>query len=122
MSGPRNIVVVGGGPAAVFAAIGAKREDPTASVVLLTDETCEPYEKPPLSKAVLMGKAAPHDAPIAGPKGLAGHDVVLEMTATCAAIDRVARAVVTESGRRFPYDALVIATGSLVREIPPLPP
>src|SRR5258708_22983108 len=121
MSGPRTIVVVGGGPAGVFAGIGAKRGDPTASVVLLTDETCEPYEKPPLSKAVLMGKAAPRDAPIAGPQGLTGHGVQLELDATCAAIDRAARAVVTSSSRRLPYDALVLATGSLVREIPLLP-
>ncbi len=122
MSGARNIVVIGGGPAGVFAAIGAKRQDPTAAVTLLTDEACEPYEKPPLSKAVLMGKAAPHDAPIAGPQGLAGHGAILELNATCSAIDRAARAVATAGGKRFPYDSLVIATGSLVREIPSLPP
>src|SRR5712691_7304022 len=121
MNAARTIVVIGGGPAGVFAAIGAKRENPAASVVLLTDEACEPYEKPPLSKAVLTGKAVPQDALIAGPKGLAGHDVGLELQARCAGIDRAARQIVTGSGRRLPYDALVIATGSLVREIPPLP-
>ena len=63
----RNIVVIGGGPAAVFAAIEAKKHDATANVTLVTDEACEPYEKPPLSKAVLLGKANPEDAPIAGP-------------------------------------------------------
>ncbi len=121
MSSARNIVVIGGGPAGVFAAIGAKKQDPAADVTLLTDEACEPYEKPPLSKAVLLGKAAPHDAPIAGPKGLAGHGVNLVLGATVSAIDRGGRAVVTAAGGRIPYDALVLATGSVVREIPLLP-
>jgi 3-phenylpropionate/trans-cinnamate dioxygenase ferredoxin reductase component len=121
MGEPRSIVVIGGGPAGVFASIGAKKQDPTASVTLLTEEACEPYEKPPLSKAVLLGKAAPHDAPIAGPQGLAGHGVNLALNATVLAIDRPGRAVVAADGRRIPYDSLVLATGSVVREIPPLP-
>ncbi len=121
MGEPRNIMVIGGGPAGVFASIGAKKQDPAASVTLLTEEACEPYEKPPLSKAVLLGKAAPHDAPIAGPQGLAGHGVNLALNATVLAIDRAGRAVVAADGQRIPYDALVLATGSVVREIPPLP-
>src|SRR5262249_58490429 len=95
MSGARNIVVIGGGPAGVFAAIGARKQDPAANVTLLTDEACQPYEKPPLSKAVLLGKAAPHDAPLAGPQGLPGHGVNLVLDATVSEIDRAARAVVT---------------------------
>ena len=116
----RNIVVIGGGPAAVWAAIEAKKRDPNAAVTLLTEEASEPYEKPPLSKAVLLGKAEPEDAPIAGKGGLATHGVTLKTNAKCSAIDRAARAVVTEK-ERVPYDALVIATGSLMREIPLLP-
>jgi 3-phenylpropionate/trans-cinnamate dioxygenase ferredoxin reductase component len=121
MPDPRSIVVIGGGPAGVFAAIEAKRTDPAAGVTLLTDETCEPYEKPPLSKAVLTGKALPEHAPIAGRGGTAAHSVVLAQTALCTAIDRAAREVVTASGQRYRYDALVLATGSLVRELPQLP-
>jgi 3-phenylpropionate/trans-cinnamate dioxygenase ferredoxin reductase subunit len=116
----RNIVIIGGGPAGVFAAIEAKRRDPQAEVTLLSDEPCEPYERPPLSKAVLLGKARAADAPIAGPKGLAGHGVTLELDARCTAIDRTAREVEV-SGRRIPYDALVMATGSVVRQVPALP-
>jgi len=118
----RSIVVVGGGPAGTYAAIAAKRQDPSATVTLLTLEHCEPYEKPPLSKAVLLGTASVGDALIAGPGGVAAHDVVLQITARCTAIDRHSRAAIVADGRRIPYDALVITTGSTPREIPLFPP
>ena len=117
----KNILVIGGGPAGTFAAMAAKKQDPAARVVLLSDEACEPYEKPPLSKAVLLGKVRPSDALIAGPHGLVSHGIPLEGCAKCAAIDLENRAVSLTDGRRLPYDSLVIATGSQAREIPQLP-
>jgi len=116
----RNIVVIGGGPAAVFAALEAKKRDGAATVTLVTDEACEPYEKPPLSKAVLLGTVKPEDAPIAGQGGLPAHGVVFRPGMRCTAIDRSAHEIATTAGR-LPYDALVIATGSLMRELPLLP-
>jgi NADPH-dependent 2,4-dienoyl-CoA reductase/sulfur reductase-like enzyme len=116
----QRIVVIGGGSAAVWAAIEAKRRDSSALVTLATDEACEPYEKPPLSKAVLLGKSNPEDAPIAGPGGLAKHGVDVRLNTRCTAIDRPSRSIVTTNGN-LSYDALVIATGSVMRELPLLP-
>ncbi|HET9814552.1 MAG TPA: FAD-dependent oxidoreductase, partial [Xanthobacteraceae bacterium] len=118
----RRIVVVGGGPAGVAAALAAKQQDSAAEVVLISDERQEPYEKPPLSKAVLTGKALPEDAPIAGPKGVAAHGVRLALGSAVKAIDRGARTVVTEAGVRIGYEALVLATGSINRVLPLFPP
>jgi NADPH-dependent 2,4-dienoyl-CoA reductase/sulfur reductase-like enzyme len=118
----RSIVIIGAGPAGVGAALAARQQDSAADIILLSDEACEPYEKPPLSKAVLTGKAKPQDAPIAGPGGVGGHKVTLKPGARCAAIDRSGRAVVTEAGERIPYDALVLATGSINRVLPMFPP
>jgi 3-phenylpropionate/trans-cinnamate dioxygenase ferredoxin reductase component len=121
MSTARSIVIVGAGPAGVGAALAARQQDPAADILLVTDETCEPYEKPPLSKAVLTGKAAPQDAPIAGPGGVGAHKVTLKTGTRCTAIDRAGHAVVTQSGERIPYDALVLATGSINRVLPLFP-
>src|SRR4051812_31297282 len=96
----RSIVIVGGGPAGVGAALGARQQDATADIILINDEPHEPYEKPPLSKAVLTGKAMPQHAPIAGPKGVAGANVTLK-SARVIEIDKAGRAVITASGERI---------------------
>src|SRR3954452_23448188 len=101
--------------------MSAKQQDAAAEVVLLNDEHHEPYEKPPLSKAVLTGKLAPHDTPIAGPKGVAATGVALKGGTRVAAIDRAARMIVTDAGERLGYDALVLATGSINRVLPMFP-
>src|ERR1700733_8516957 len=118
----RRIVIVGGGPAGVGAGLAARAQDAQAEIVLLTDEACEPYEKPPLSKAVLTGKARPEDALIAGPGGVAAHKVEIRLAARATAIDRAGRAIVTGTGERIAYDVLVLATGSINRTLPMFPP
>jgi 3-phenylpropionate/trans-cinnamate dioxygenase ferredoxin reductase subunit len=122
MTAPRKIAIVGGGPAGVGAALAARAQDAAADIVLVSDEDGEPYEKPPLSKAVLTGKAKPQDAPIAGPGGVAAQRITLKGDTRVREIDRTARAVVTDAGERIPYDALVLATGSINRVLPMFPP
>jgi NADPH-dependent 2,4-dienoyl-CoA reductase/sulfur reductase-like enzyme len=121
MSDARKIVIVGCGPAAVGAALAARNQDKSSEVLMLSDEHCEPYEKPPLSKAVLTGKAMPQDAPIAGPAGVGGKGITLKAGARANAIDHAAKVVTTETGERIAYDALILATGSINRVLPMFP-
>jgi NADPH-dependent 2,4-dienoyl-CoA reductase/sulfur reductase-like enzyme len=69
-----------------------------------------------------MGKVAPHDAPIAGPKGVAAMGVAVRFGTRVNEINRMARRVLTHDGEAIGYDALVLAMGSTNRMLPTLPP
>ena len=59
---PAPIVVVGGGLAAGTLVTQLRERGHDGDVVLLTEEAHAPYERPPLSKDLLLGKAEPQDA------------------------------------------------------------
>jgi NADPH-dependent 2,4-dienoyl-CoA reductase/sulfur reductase-like enzyme len=117
-----RIVVIGAGPAGVAAALAAKRQGPDHQVVLLSSEDIHPYEKPPLSKAVLLGGHEPAAKPIAELATLVAAGVVLERGAHATAIDRGRRQIELADRAAMPYDAAVLATGAAVRSLPVLPP
>ena len=71
---------------------------------------------------MLVGKAMPHDAPIAGPRGVGAAGVRFQPGITVKAVDRGGSAVLAEAGERIGYDALVLATGSINRVLPMFPP
>ncbi|MEQ9642115.1 MAG: FAD-dependent oxidoreductase [Alphaproteobacteria bacterium] len=115
----RRVIVVGGGPAGVAAAIAARRTAADAEVVLLSAEALKPYEKPPLSKAVLTENLDPSATPIVPDDLLAGID--LRLGVRVAGIDRAGRRVDCGAGGWLTYDALVLATGAGARTLPGLP-
>ena len=104
-----RVVVVGAGMAAVRL---AERLVGRAQVTLLGDETHPPYNRILLS-AVLEGTHAVDSIAMRVPD-----EVDLRLGARVAQIHRAEREVELTDGRRVPYDALVLATGS----IPTLPP
>ena len=104
-----RVVVVGAGMAAVRL---AERLAGRAQVTLLGDEAHPPYNRILLS-AVLEGTHAVDSIAMRVPD-----EVDLRLGARVAQIHRAEREVELTDGRRVPYDALVLATGS----IPTLPP
>lgn len=112
-----RFVIVGGGLAAGKAAETLRSEGFDGSVVVLTEEDVPPYERPPLSKGVLLETddadvVFAHDA-----AWYAENDVELRMSTRVEALDRSAKVVTCADGSTQAYDAVLLATGSRVRRL-----
>jgi 3-phenylpropionate/trans-cinnamate dioxygenase ferredoxin reductase subunit len=110
------VVLVGGGQASYATARALRENGFRGPVLILADEPHPPYERPPLSKAILTGKATPESAYFATAAQLTELGIELREDAVVA-IDRTARRVTTESGAEVAYDRLLIATGGRPRTI-----
>jgi 3-phenylpropionate/trans-cinnamate dioxygenase ferredoxin reductase component len=114
MSAP--IVVVGGGLAAGTLVTQLRERGHVGPIVLLTDEAHPPYERPPLSKDLLLGKGEPADAAVHERAWYAEHDIDLRTSTAVTAIDRGGRRV-EAGGEWIEYETLVLATGAKARHL-----
>src|SRR4051794_22535690 len=117
MKDPCAFVIVGAGLAGANAAQMLREDDFDGDVVLLGEEPERPYERPPLSKGLLLGTADRETVFVHGAGWYAEHDVDLRTGVGVAAIDRTARQVELADGQRIGYDALLLATGSTPRPL-----
>ncbi|MGY1781940.1 NAD(P)/FAD-dependent oxidoreductase [Geodermatophilus sp. SYSU D01036] len=113
-----RVVVIGSGQAGVGVAEGLRAKGSAASVTVVGGEAELPYERPPLSKDVLLGKATVDDVRLRGEQWYRSHDVDLRLATWAKRIDRDTRTVLLDDGDVLPYDHLVLATGSRPRRLP----
>ncbi|NUP15748.1 MAG: oxidoreductase [Streptomyces sp.] len=103
----RKVVVAGAGMAGVQTAVALREQGFTGTITLIGAEPHQPYDRPPLSKAVLLGKsegsAFDVDFEALGIDLRLGREVLGVRTAD--------RELDTEAGP-VPYDDLVLATGA----------
>jgi 3-phenylpropionate/trans-cinnamate dioxygenase ferredoxin reductase subunit len=117
MKDPRTFVIVGAGLAGAKAAQTLRDAGFDGDVVLLGEEPERPYERPPLSKGLLLGTAGRETVFVHEAGWYTEHDVDLRTGVGVAAIDRTARQVELADGQRIGYDALLLATGSTPRPL-----
>ncbi|MCL4798155.1 MAG: FAD-dependent oxidoreductase [Burkholderiales bacterium] len=117
MTTPQSVVIVGAGQAGGWAAKTLRAEGFAGRITLVGDEPHPPHERPPLSKAVLAGASEPAVCDLFKAETLAELALDCIPAERATAIDRAARVVLTDRGRRLAYDRLVIATGSRVRRL-----
>ena len=117
-SAPQTVVVIGGGQAAGWVLKTLRKEAFAGRLVMIADETHLPYERPPLSKAVLSGEADIDTVRIVDPEAFASLNVEAWQPDRATSIDRATRTVHTVQGRSIQYDRLVIATGGAARRLP----
>ena len=114
-SQPSRIVIVGASLAGASAAITLREHGYQGELTLIGEESVLPYERPPLSKAVLLGNTDEPDW-VADEATYAEKNITLRRGITATRIDR-ARRVVVASRTEYPYDKLLIATGSAPRRL-----
>ncbi|MGW0762060.1 NAD(P)/FAD-dependent oxidoreductase [Streptomyces sp. NPDC002814] len=106
-SQPRRVVVAGAGMAGVQTAVALREQGFTGTVTLIGAEPHQPYDRPPLSKAVLLGKAEGSafdvDFEVLG--------IELELGREVLGVRPAEHELDTEAGP-VPYDVLVLATGA----------
>ena len=111
------IIVVGGGLAAGTFVTELRERGDRRPVLLLTEEQHAPYERPPLSKDILLDQADPGSAAVHEAGWYADHDVEVRTGTRVEEIDLAGRKVLA-GGTWLDYDHLVLATGSRPRHLP----
>ncbi|GAA4396049.1 FAD-dependent oxidoreductase [Tsukamurella soli] len=111
-------MIIGAGLAGAKTAEALRDKGFDGHIVLAGDEADRPYERPPLSKDYLNGKADRDSVFVHDAAWYAEQDVDLRTDTVVTAIDRAAKRVEFADGDPVAYDKLVLATGSRPREFP----
>jgi NADPH-dependent 2,4-dienoyl-CoA reductase/sulfur reductase-like enzyme/nitrite reductase/ring-hydroxylating ferredoxin subunit len=109
---PSRIVIVGGGAAGFAAAEQLRRHGYEGSLVMLSDDTDPPVDRPNLSKDYLAGTAQEEWVPLRAPDWYRDNAIALRLNTKAAKIDPRAREVELADGTRIPYEKLLLATGA----------
>jgi 3-phenylpropionate/trans-cinnamate dioxygenase ferredoxin reductase subunit len=112
-----NIVIVGTGQAGGWAAQTLRKEGFAGKIVLLGDEPHIPYERPPLSKAVLSGEAPAESTYLI--KSEAFDQLALDWrpSVRVEGIDRAAKQLRLSEGEPVSYGKLILCNGGRARTL-----
>lgn len=114
---PEHMVIIGGGKAGSRAAVALRENGFEGAVTLITGEAHAPYDRPPLSKAIITDEVVPHPPYLTDMEILASIKVSLITANPAVSIDRAAKTVALEDGTIVPYSKLLITTGAVPRRL-----
>jgi 3-phenylpropionate/trans-cinnamate dioxygenase ferredoxin reductase subunit len=113
----RDVIIVGGGLAAVRTAQMLRDLDHAGTIVLASDEDRLPYDRPPLSKNYLLGQATDTDIELLSSERLEELDVEVLLGSPARRLDRDRKVLQLGDGTEIGYAQLVIATGARANRI-----
>ncbi|MGE8560775.1 MAG: 3-phenylpropionate/cinnamic acid dioxygenase ferredoxin--NAD(+) reductase subunit [Acinetobacter sp.] len=117
MSNVNNIVIVGAGQAGASAILELRGNKYEGKITLIGDETHLPYERPPLSKDVIL-KPEDTKIEILSEQKLADLNVEVIRGNGVVKINPEAHSIELQNGDVVAYDKLLLATGGAARRLP----
>lgn len=111
-------VIIGAGAAGLAAAEALAERGWDGEIVLVGAEEHLPYDRPPLSKALLAGTEEFDFVRLCTDEDIIRNNITLMLGATATRLDPVAHTVELSTGENLIYDKLIIATGVDARQLP----
>ena len=112
-----HIIVIGAGQAGAALVAKLRSGGHTGPITLIGEETAPPYQRPPLSKAYLMGEMEEERLYLRSAEFYTNNDITLRLGHKVTAIDPAAKTV-TVGEDMLHYDHLALTTGSIPRRLP----
>ena len=113
----RQVVVIGAGQAGASCVAKLRSLGFDGGITLIGAEAVPPYQRPPLSKAYLLGDMTLERLFLRPESYYAEHGIDLRLKSWVTAIDTEARTV-SMGDETLAYDDLVLTTGSIPRRLP----
>ncbi|MEI6625677.1 MAG: FAD-dependent oxidoreductase [Thermoleophilia bacterium] len=111
-------LIAGSGMAGRAAALTLRRVGWTGEIVLVGDDPEYPYDRPPLSKSVVVGTADMSKVIKPAPEVYEQDGIDLRRGVTVTGADATAKTAELSDGSTLAWDALVLATGCAPRQLP----
>lgn len=112
-----HVVVIGAGQAGAALVARLRAQGHKGPITLIGEEKAPPYQRPPLSKAYLLGEMDAERLWLRSSEFYAENDITLRLDRRVTAIDPVAKTVSLGS-ETIPYDELALTTGAIPRRLP----
>ena len=112
-----HVIVIGAGQAGASCVAKLRSGGYEGEVTLIGAEPVPPYQRPPLSKAYLLGDMALERLFLRPESFYAEQDITLRLNQQVEAIDPAAKTV-SVAGETLRYDDLVLTTGSVPNRLP----
>ncbi|MFZ1479888.1 MAG: FAD-dependent oxidoreductase [Paracoccaceae bacterium] len=112
-----RVVIVGAGQAGAALAARLRALGHSGAITLIGEEPAPPYQRPPLSKAYLLGDMEEERLWLRAADFYSDNAIELRLGQPVTALDRATKTI-TLGGESLPYDHLALTTGSAPRHLP----
>ncbi len=110
-------LIIGAGQTSGRAAEALRKQGYEGNITIVGDEPYPPYERPPLSKQILVGEDEPDTTYVHDSDYYKENRIDLRVGVRANSIDRTSKLVSLNDGTMLSYTKLLIATGSKLRQL-----